>query len=800
MAQAALLSLCAPATAASISWTGGSLLGPYWHHALNWAGGQVPGGDDRALLGNADTFISQAIELRSFQGTGTLTVQASSIGLYGPPGIGSLIGSLRLENSSILGNATSVRAGSLWLQDALVGVSTDASTSVLRADNTATISGDLTVHRTWALRLDGQTTWAAGSGDIRFARTDELPQAALWIGAGGVFRDEGAGAGTRVIRSFAVPSGIGNPTLQIDGVYRKSGGSGNTRIDLDLAVAGELAVDQGSVTLYGNKAVSGRLTTAAGATLQAPTGTLALSGARVVNQGTVEIGAVGLRANATFDAATQWTGSGTLRTLGDENAGLFTVITNETSVQTGLLHLGGRTQLLGSGSFNTAALSILPSADSFVALGSVAGAVGPTVTASGPALLGQTLAVSGGARLALNGASRWDDTVAGGSYLSVRNPAANTPGARSSRVAIGAAGVFSDEACTAPCDRSIESTSQGGEFINAGAYIKRGEHRTSIGSGMLVSNSGRFVSQAGTLLLSNVDNTGTLHADGGRIRVIGLAQWQPGTQTLAGGTYRVNDFGVMALELGSNAQPLRIRINQAAIVLDGPGATLLNRVNDSLAVDAMTELNQQRGSLQLTGGAQLLLGAAGLQQSGSLRIGEGSRLRTEGLFRQTAGATWLSGLLQAPQVALIGGRFGAGLAGTVGQGNVEANVWGLGAGAVLDIDVADAAWDRIDNTGAMALAGSIEADFDIHLLPGASATYRVLQAAGGVTGSFASITHNLDNSLYAVWAEVGSNFVDLHVSAVPEPAGGATTLAGLFGLFGLSQWRLSTSQRPGSTP
>ena len=198
-------------------------------------------------------------------------------------------------------------------------------------------------------------------------------------------------------------------------------------------------------------------------------------------------------------------------------------------------------------------------------------------------------------------------------------------------------------------ERSIESTSQGGEFINAGAYIKRGEHRTSIGSGMLVSNSGRFVSQAGTLLLSNVDNTGTLHADGGRIRVIGLAQWQPGTQTLAGGTYRVNDFGVMALELGSNAQPLRIRINQATIVLDGPGATLLNRVNDSLAVDAMTELSQQRGSLQLSGGAQLLLGAAGLQQSGSLRIGEGSRLRTEGLFRQTAGATWLSGLLQARQ-------------------------------------------------------------------------------------------------------------------------------------------------------
>jgi hypothetical protein len=63
-----------------------------------------------------------------------------------------------------------------------------------------------------------------------------------------------------------------------------------------------------------------------------------------------------------------------------------------------------------------------------------------------------------------------------------------------------------------------------------------------------------------------------------------------------------------------------------------------------------------------------------------------------------------------------------------------------------------------------------QADCDIHLAPGVSASYRVLSAAGGVTGEFASVRHNLDGSQYLVWAAVGSDFVDLHASAVPEPA------------------------------
>lgn len=765
-----LLLCTATAASADSVWTGDSLLGPYWHNALNWADGQVPDSNDRALLGNADTFISQAQFVRAFQGSGTLTVQSTSVGLYGPPGVGSQIGTLRLENSTIAGYESRVRAGGLWLQNATVGDALDGSTSELRADNGATLTGSLTVNRSWALRLSGATSWAAGTGDLRFANSNELPQAALWVDATGVFTD--LGAGSRSIDYFQGPVGSGTPLMQIDGEYRKAGGSGDTAIQTRLAVAGELAVDQGSVTLWGfDKSISGRLSTAAGATLRSPSSTLNFVAAKVANNGAVQIGDVGLAASANIDARTVWTGSGSLSVVGAQNLDIFSVVTNDGSVQTGRLELREHTRLLGGGSFDTAALSILPAAGSYVAIGTLSGVVGPSLNVSGSAVLGGQTLVWGGSRLALNGNSSWDSRSGGSASIFVDDPSGGPVDGRHSRLAIGAGGVFLDEACTAPCDRSILGPNMpGAEFVLAGRYVKRGEHQTSLGSGLQFSNSGSIVAQQGQLRLYGVDNTGLLHADGGRIRVSGLAQWQPDRRTLSGGTYRVDSFGVLALELGGDAQPLTIRVNQATVLLDGPQATLLNRINDDLAVDAMAGLAEQRGSLQLTGGAQLLLGADGLQQSGSLLIGQGSRLRTEGAFRQTAGTTWLDGLLQAPQVVLNGGRFGAGDADQIGQGDIEAAIWGLGSGAVLDVDLADAAWDRINSNGAIALAGSLDADFDIHLAAGAEASYRVLTAAGGVSGGFASITHNLDSHRYRVWAEVGKDFVDLHVSAVPEPA------------------------------
>ena len=797
----ALLLSSATAAHADVTWTGDSLLGPYWHNALNWAGGQLPDSNDRALLGNADTFINQGQFARAFQGSGTLTIESSFLGLYGPPGVGSLIGTLRLEDSTLAGFESGVRTGGLWLQNAIVGDPLDAGTSELRADGPTTITGTLTMNPSWALRLGGQTSWAAGPGDLQFANSNALPQAALWVDAGGAFTDLGAGAGSRTIGSFQGPLGAGTPLMQVDGVYRKAGGSGNTSIELDLAVAGELAVDQGRVSLWSaSKTITGRLSTAAGATLLSPTMTLNLVGAQVVNDGTVQIGDVGLAANAEIDAGTQWTGSGRLSVIGAQNLNIFSVVTNDGSVRTGRLELREHTRLLGSGSYETGALSILPAAGSFVAIGTGSGTVGPTITASDTAVLGGQTLVRGGSHLVLNGDSRWA-SESGDILVFVDNPSGGPVNGRNSSLIIGAGGVFRDEACPAPCERSVQGPNvPGGDLRVAGTYLKLGEHRTSLGSGLQLVNSGSIVAQQGQLRLFNVDNTGTLHADGGRIRVSGLVQWQPDTRTLRGGTYRVNDFGVMALELGSDVQPRRIRINAATVLLDGPGATLLNRVNDNDAVDAMTGLTEQRGTLHLTGGAQLLLGAEGLLQSGSLRIGDGSRLRTEGIFRQTGGATWLDGLLQAPQVALNAGRFGAGLADGIGQGDIDAAQWGLGAGAVLDVDLADATWDRLDATGAIALAGSLEADFDITLTPTLDTTYRVLNAAGGVTGSFASIHHNLDTSRYHVWAEVGNTFVDLRVTAVPEPATWALTAAGLLALLAWRRGCGGRNEAGGSAP
>ncbi len=781
-----LLLLCAASAAtADATWTGDSLLGPYWDNALNWAGGQIPDSNDRALLGNADTFINQAQFARAFQGSGTLTVQSSFLGLYGPPGVGSLIGTLRLEDSQIAGFESRIRAGSLWLQNAVLGDPLDGSTSELRADNSTTLTGSLSVRRSFALRLGGQTEWAAGPGDLLFAERNSLPQAALWVDAGGVFTDRGDGAATRIIGNFDALPGTDVPRLQVDGVYRKAGGSGETSIQINLAVAGELAVDQGRISLWGvEKSFSGRLSTAAGATLRSPTTTLSFIAAQVNNQGRVQIGDIGLDGNALIDAGTQWVGNGTLSVIGAPNLNSFSVVTNDGSVQTGRLELREHTRLLGSGSFATGSLSILPATDSFVAIGDPSATQGLDITVSGSAALGGELVLRGGSQLALNGNTNWDNRAGSLTFILVDNPEGGPVNGRNTRLSVGVGGTWLDGACTAPCDRSVQGPNEpGAELVIAGTYIKRGEHRTGLGSEMLFSNSGLIVGQQGQLRLSNLDNSGTLHADGGRIRVVGLVQWQPDTRTLRGGTYRVNDFGVLALELGSDAQPRLIRVNAATVLLDGPGATLLNRVSDDLAVDAMAGLVEQRGTLHITGGAQLLLGAQGLQQSGSLLIGNASRLRTDGLLRQSAGATWLDGLLQATQVVLDGGRFGAGDADHLGNGSIEAALWQLGPDAVLDVDVVDATADRLESDGAMRLAGFLEADFDITLAPGAAASWRVLTAAGGITGNFAAIHHNLDSSRYQVWAEVAGSHVDLHISAVPEPGTAAITAAGLAALL-----------------
>ncbi|MCW7536922.1 PEP-CTERM sorting domain-containing protein [Aquabacterium sp. A7-Y] len=234
--------------------------------------------------------------------------------------------------------------------------------------------------------------------------------------------------------------------------------------------------------------------------------------------------------------------------------------------------------------------------------------------------------------------------------------------------------------------------------------------------------------------------------------------------------------------------PARIATNRSSIVLEGPRARLVTLWR-GLELDALGGDLWNEGSLTLLGGA--VLQTQKVANAGRLEVGAGSVLRSAGLYQwdEPAGrpqpSAWLSGTVEGAEIWLQGGRVSAGAEDEVGSVHLVSPSASFGAALLLDIAGADA-HDRIHVSGPLGLSGSLYADFDA--APEGPGTWRFLTAEGGIGGSFASVSSNLDPGQYRVAARYGDNFVDLVVSAVPEPGSWALALAGL-GLLGMRELR-----------
>jgi hypothetical protein len=178
------------------------------------------------------------------------------------------------------------------------------------------------------------------------------------------------------------------------------------------------------------------------------------------------------------------------------------------------------------------------------------------------------------------------------------------------------------------------------------------------------------------LLTNSKTNSGVFSAaNGGILRVDNglLSNWNPGTQTLSGGTYEVIGDSTMRL-VGANVQTLNahVRLDGADSKLFSTAATTTNALANLDTIDSAGQLTLLNGRQLTTSGALSMLGMVGVD-------GAGSQLTVVGDFHQTAGMTRLA---NGATVALQGANnlFSGGV--LVGDGTIDGS-FALSSNAVL---------------------------------------------------------------------------------------------------------------------
>ncbi|MCW7539977.1 hypothetical protein OOT46_19250 [Aquabacterium sp. A7-Y] len=341
-------------------------------------------------------------------------------------------------------------------------------------------------------------------------------------------------------------------------------------------------------------------------------------------------------------------------------------------------------------------------------------------------------------------------------------------------------------------------------FQNQGRYVKTGAATTLVRSRFDNRGSVQVVDAAPLLFAGALENTGTLEAVRSRIVVWGpLAQLRE--STLTAGRYVARD-GTLVLQGAAaqdGVQPAGIYVNRGGIVLDGPQARI-STVWFGMEQDALRHLNENHGELQVLNGARLT-SASSLYNRGQLAVSAAGVVQAAGFKqdfaepRRPTSATWIDGTLQAQYIWFSTGDFGPGTRGGIGVANLVGDAT-LSESNVLMLDIQDAqSFDRVRVSGSVELQGVVRLDFLGAEPP--TGTFRVLTAVGGIEGRFRSLESDLDPARYRLDANYTPTYLELTVTAAPEP--GTWSLMLLGGVLLVAARRLagpaSGSGRPART-
>jgi hypothetical protein len=734
VALAAILS-CHWALSATRIWDGGAGAGdPYWDLVANWNTG-LPLAGDIVRLGAFDTTLDTGDwDLQSMSGTGTLSVRGSGdLWLRQASSLGRLIlSSGKVSTKSTLG------VGSFAWSGGTLGAA-EATGGTINISGATTLGSSLSYYLRYgqALNLKGNTTWtgpgrlwtfeAGGSGATAYR------ESSVNVFAGKALTLQGSASS-----DFCF---CGDGTFSNAGTVTKAGGDTLT-VSSKFANSGTLKIDSGEALFKGTRTLTGRLEVASGATLR-------------------------FNGKSTFDPSLVIAGAGDLVFEGASTA--------DHLVTAGTRSFGGiGTKTFAGGTFGGAGTMV------FNRLVWNAGAMGLQELPGGVTTVNGTTAIGSsdyrvgyGRTLNLNGSTTWQ---ADGTTRLLIGYAETGTGFGQSVVNVAAGKTFVLPGDAFPAHRyTIEGR---GTLNNAGMMTKHGANSLTIKT-VDFRNPGTFIANGGEVSIELIDNGGTLHANGARIDIAkdGLAQWDLAKRTLTGGTYRVTGSQPIAIDLATTSpeRAVYVKTNKANIYLTGAAARIVNS-NRGADTNALRALARNEGVLSLVGGATLAING-GLTNAGTVVVGSGSALTLAGVVyygQFDPARTFVGGTLSADSMAFGGGSLSAGGgAGRVGSGVLRAADAGavtLGPALQVDQDVTTGGWDKLAfESGDLILGGGT-----LHATFGAGVTtgrYRFLTiGTGSRTGSFGSVTSNLDSSLYTVAAVYGAKFVDLKITAVPAAA------------------------------
>ena len=354
---------------------------------------------------------------------------------------------------------------------------------------------------------------------------------------------------------------------------------------------------------------------------------------------------------------------------------------------------------------------------------------------------------SGTGTLTLSGANTYTGgTSVTGGTLSISNDAAL--GGASGGVSLNGGTLQFASATTSARAFSLGSSggtldSDGGSNTVSGAISGSG--------GLIIADSS--TGRTGVIILSGANSyTGGTTVSGGVLQ-LGAANALPsaGTVTLSGGSINFNGFSQTLNSLSGSGN---ISLGAASLTVNQSGNT------------TYTGVISGTGSLVQTGSGTLILDGANTYTGGTtikggvLEVGDAGHpgaVRIQGPVAVGSGGTLSGhGTINGSVSIAAGGALQPG--GTVGTLNVVGNT-GFAPGATYVVETSGNQADLLNATGTVTITGANlkVVEDTANTLP--SASYTIITAGGGVTGTFASVSSSMAN--VTPFVSYGSNAVNL---------------------------------------
>ncbi|WKB53287.1 PEP-CTERM sorting domain-containing protein [Eleftheria terrae] len=713
--------------------TGAAPQNTFWDLSANWSAGLPVTATTRALLGEHDSEVRRgSFAVGTLTGSGFLTVSGGQLVLHQP---GSGIGNLYLSGGRLSGGGSLSARSFHWRAGELAG-------PALTVTGSSNLAGDL---RAGASRVELLGASTAEGATLSFA------------GITGGFYHRGSLGATAGRLQFDVTD---NAAWVNTGVIEVKDGGLRTYLGT-ISQAGTMRIaDNGRFVLDHNGPDSmlstGNWHIGRDATLSVIGSTAwhDFAAGTVTNHGSLRIDDPALGTVVSFHAAATLQGSGGV----DLGRGRFEYHNPET-LQLGWLRLAGPEDPIDHGPSTVMVAGGLTVDRLDWGHGNLE--AGGPVTVTGRAQLsgwGLRTTPDGQWLLEKVMTGRWnfEDEVRWDGAAPISGDAT---------IHLGAGARFIDQNSYRPGPGGVSARYIGATVENRGVYEMVGGGATSIGR---MVNHGRVrVSGGSELTLADFSNHGSFEAIDSRIN-LGARR-----STTLQGRYVMRNSELMLYDTWTGG----FRVNQGSVVLDGAGSRQTVFAN---------QLDNQ-GSLAALRGAELELG--GVAQHGEVVVDAESAVRLTGAFVQSGDAarTWVDGRLAADSVRIDGGRFSAGLEGRTGSADLAAQLVSFNSGVLL-VDIQDRVhFDQLAITGEAHLGGTLQLVFG-----DASPSYgvwRIMTAGSGVFGRFDEVDWGLDPAAYRVSVLYGADYVDLSVSAVPEPSTWALTLLGV--LFAVQRSRRS---------